>query len=177
MATVRWHGNAFEAEPISQFDNGDWLMEAREHGARFTIGSHIRVKQSEIIGDIKPAVPVNAATSQAKLEKSMADERAAIPPVQEILAKANTQEFKAAYEKAKDTKDMSKLSELAGLVANTNKEVDAIADDLTARVNTAKTKINQGVGKLGAVVTDMEKGAVAIEDLANQLSNGGPPLA
>lgn len=88
MALVRWHGTEFTAEPIRQFDNGDWLMVAKQHGPRFSVGSEIRVKQSEIVEMASAETPMTEAESLAKLEASMAEERKLLPSPQELIANA-----------------------------------------------------------------------------------------
>lgn len=87
MARVQWHGSSFIAEPKEQLENGDWLMVAKEHGPRCSPGTIIRVKQNEIVEMAAAEMP-DTATSQAALDKALAEERKTITPVAELLAVA-----------------------------------------------------------------------------------------
>lgn len=86
MAQVRWQGQSFAAKPIKQLPNGNWLMEAQEHGARFTIGTQIEVKAAEV--ESMDAAAPDAAVSAAQLETAMAEERKALPSFRELMLKA-----------------------------------------------------------------------------------------
>lgn len=86
MARIRWHGQEFIADPVRQLENGNWIMTAREHGARFTVGTEIEVKPGEIVEMAAAEAPA-ADESQAKLEAAMAEERKTLPSVQELLKK------------------------------------------------------------------------------------------
>jgi hypothetical protein len=70
MARIRWQGSTFNATPKEQLPNGDWLMVATDHGARFVPGDTIRVQQQEIIdmGSAPEPTPATIDASRAALE-------------------------------------------------------------------------------------------------------------
>lgn len=106
MARIRWHGAEYTAEPIRQLPNGNWLMRAKQHGPRFAVGSEIEVKRSEVIEMAAAELPPDDAvvTEEDKsrltmvqlthsleleaIERGMAEERKALPPPQQLIAKA-----------------------------------------------------------------------------------------
>lgn len=96
LARVKFLGKTIVAEPRSQFDNGDWLMIAKEHGPRFAVGSPIRIKPGEIV-EMAESVTPPADTGANALQKELADERATLKPVAELLtdAKKDRQNAKA----------------------------------------------------------------------------------
>lgn len=98
MARIRWHGSEHEAEPIQELPNGNWLMKAQEHGARFAIGTLIEVKPGEIV-TMDKGTP-NPAATPAALEVAMAEERKTLPSVRELLMKRAANEAKQAAAKA-----------------------------------------------------------------------------
>lgn len=81
MARVRWHGTEFRADPIRQLPNGNWLMEAREHGPRFSIGTEIEVRQGEIVEMAAAEMPASPDAGLKELEAGMAKERETLPPL------------------------------------------------------------------------------------------------
>lgn len=88
MARVRWHGTEFYADPVRQLPNGNWLMIAKQHGPRFTIGTEIEVMQAEVVEMAAAETPPSYAESIAALELAMAEERKALPSPQELIANA-----------------------------------------------------------------------------------------
>jgi hypothetical protein len=54
--------------------------------------------------------------------------------------------------------------------------VEAAADSLTKRMDSAATTTETAIVKFGAAVGQVEATAKSIDDAANQLTNGGPPL-
>lgn len=70
----------------------------------------------------------------------------------------------------------SKLSTLADLAKTTIAEVEADAEAEVTKLLAAKTRANAAVANVGTIRTGMESGAKELEDFANQLTNGGPPL-
>lgn len=77
----------------------------------------------------------------------------------------------------RDHEDMtSKLSTLADLAKTTIAEVEADAEAEVTKLLAAKTRANAAVANVGTIRTGMESGAKELEDFANQLTNGGPPL-
>lgn len=88
MARIRWHNQEFTADPIRQLPNGNWLMRSKQHGARFTVGSEIEVKQSEVMEMAAAEMPPSEAESMAALELAMAEERKTLPTPAELIAKA-----------------------------------------------------------------------------------------
>lgn len=86
MARVQWHGQNFNATPIEQYPNGDWLMESLAHGPRISVGTRIRVTSKEIIEMAAAETPPNPAESAATLETAMADERKTLPSIAELRA-------------------------------------------------------------------------------------------
>lgn len=103
MARVRWHGAEFTAAPVRQLPNGNWLMVAQTHGARFAVGSQIEIRPDEVLEMTGPEMPPDGepegypseegdkiaaeAQSLAELELAMAEERKTLTPVGELLAK------------------------------------------------------------------------------------------
>jgi hypothetical protein len=177
-------------------------VEALEHGPRFVPGTLIRVTANEVV-DLGIAPPVDPAASQAALDKAMAQGRENLPTVQELLAKAKPQEsdlvrfvdgplrqmapivplppppdLTATSANTPTTPqgkpEMSKLSELAGLAATATKDIEAEADRVSNRLNAARAKAFTATAKIDGVSAEIEKGVAAVEDLANQLTNGGP---
>lgn len=90
MARVQWGGSSFYATPVERLPNGDWKMTAQEHGPRFTVGTEIHVKQTEIVSMDAAEMP-DVAASAAALEKGMAVERETLPSVQEVLQAAKAE--------------------------------------------------------------------------------------
>ncbi len=91
MARIRWNGQEFYADPVRKLPNGDWIMRAKQHGPRFTIGTEIAVAPNEIVEMASaemPEDPQAAARSLADLDRAMAEERKTLTPVAELLAKA-----------------------------------------------------------------------------------------
>jgi hypothetical protein len=77
MARVSLDGVTFIATPLRELDDGDWLMEARQHGPRWTIGTPLRIRASDILEMASAEMP--ADDGQAALNKALAEERARIP--------------------------------------------------------------------------------------------------
>jgi hypothetical protein len=177
MARVSWHGQTFNAVPLEQLANGDWLMEAREHGARFTVGTKIVVTTKQIVSMDAAEMPAPAESATA-LQSAMDAERETLPTVAELLAKRNDPPpAPTAPSPAPDTTDMpSKLAQLAALAATTNTEIEAQADKSLNRLTAARAKAQDGLGKLDGLTAEIEAGTAAIEDMANQLTNGAPSL-
>lgn len=70
----------------------------------------------------------------------------------------------------------SKLTALADLAKSTIAEVEADAEAEVTKLLAAKTKANAAVAGVGVIRTGIESGTKELEDFANQLTNGGPPL-
>lgn len=85
MASIRWGGSVYSAEPIEQLPNGNWRMKALEHGPRFSVGTILEMKQNEIIEIAAAEMPPDPAASAAALERAMAEERKTLPSVGELL--------------------------------------------------------------------------------------------
>lgn len=85
MARINWHGGAFIAKPIEQLPNSDWLMEAQQHGPRFTIGTKIIVKAKDVIEMAAAETPPDPTAGAAALDQAMADERKTLPSVADLL--------------------------------------------------------------------------------------------
>ena len=71
---------------------------------------------------------------------------------------------------------MSALNRLASALNDIPKQVEADAEDALARLTGAQEKAAQATGKIRNVAVNIEETAQAIEDFANQITNGGPPL-
>jgi hypothetical protein len=54
--------------------------------------------------------------------------------------------------------------------------VEAAAESLTTRMDTAASTTETAITKFGAAVSQVEATAKDIDNAANQLTNGGPPL-
>jgi hypothetical protein len=181
MALVRAMGSTFNAKPIRQLDDGsgDWVMEALEHGTRFVPGTQVRVSQREIVQMDAPA-PTASATP-ADIQAAMDKERETLPSVAQLIAKApeNQKAIEAALPPATATpqdKDMSasKLAGLASLAQQTVKDISTAADASQARITAARAKALGGIGMIDGVSAELEATTKAIEDMANQITNGGP---
>ena len=70
----------------------------------------------------------------------------------------------------------SKLTALADLAAQASKDIDAAASASMDRLTKAKAKALDATAKIDAVSAQIESGVAAVENMANQLTNGGPPL-
>lgn len=89
MARVHWQGFEFRADPVRQLDNGSWLMVAKQHGPRFSVGTEIEVSPGEIISMTPEEMPpTEEAKSFAAIEAAMSEERKMLPTPQELIAKA-----------------------------------------------------------------------------------------
>lgn len=90
MARIRWHGAEYTAVPVSQIDDKTWLMSMTQHGPRFTPGTEVHVKVSEIIEMAAAETPGDFETflAASDLEADMAEERKTLPTVHELLGKA-----------------------------------------------------------------------------------------
>lgn len=95
MAKIRWDGKVFNAEPVRQLANGNWIMRAQSHGARFAIGTEIEVTTGEIVEmtTIEDAARAQMFLAQqppdhslARVEAAMAAERATLPSLQQVIA-------------------------------------------------------------------------------------------
>lgn len=173
MARIQWHGHTFTAKPIKELPDGGWLMEAQEHGARFTIGTKIKVQKREIIELASAEMPPSPDAGLAQLEAAMAEERKTLPTPAEIIA--NWRANKSATPEDQ-TQMPSKLSSLPGLVKSTAQEIEDQADKVASRLQNAKTGAGVALDKLNTVAADVEKSTAQIEDTVNQLTNGAPPL-
>jgi hypothetical protein len=77
----------------------------------------------------------------------------------------------------KQDEDMtSKLKALAGLAKSTVAQVEADAEAAVNRLQAAQQKAHSGVDKINSVAGEIEDSAASLEDFANQITNGGPPL-
>lgn len=87
MARVRWFGTEFFATPIRQLPNGDWLMRSAEHGARFSTGTELLVRQNEIVELAAAELPPEetAKKSAEPLQAAMDAEREQLPSVQSLV--------------------------------------------------------------------------------------------
>lgn len=93
MAKVQWQGSVFCAKPLRRLPNGDWVMEAQEHGNRFCPGTMIRVTEREILDMADSEVP-NTAKSMNELIAALEVERKTLPTIDELLRKFREQETK-----------------------------------------------------------------------------------
>lgn len=76
-----------------------------------------------------------------------------------------------------DHEDMtSKLSTLADLAKTTIAQVEADAEAEVNKLMAAKGRANAAVANVGTIRTEIESGAKELEDFANQITNGAPPL-
>jgi hypothetical protein len=175
VATIQWRGTNISATPIKQLENGDWLMRANQHGSRFAVGSQLRVQQNEIVEMAAAEMPPSAvAESAAALTQAMAEERKTLPTVQEVLATAAA---KPAASTAPQDQDMtSKLAGLAGLAKTVAVNVEAKAAETSDRLTKAQAGAAVAIDKLNTVAAGVESSTSALEDVVNQLTNGGPPL-
>ena len=97
----------------------------------------------------------------------MAPQAVVVPPAPVVVIVPDQQ--------PQDTTDMSsKLSALPGLAKDLANSVDALADTTAARLQKAKAGAAGAVDKLNAVAADVETSTTAIEDVVNQMTNGGP---
>lgn len=71
----------------------------------------------------------------------------------------------------------SKLKALAGLAKTTVAQVETDAEAAIGKLQAAQIKAQGGVAKINSVASEIEDSAGALEDFANQITNGGPPLA
>lgn len=71
---------------------------------------------------------------------------------------------------------MSKLSELAANVTDAIKAVEADAERALSRLNKARDNASVATTKIDGISAHIEKSTKDIEDFANQITNGGPPL-
>ena len=94
MATVRWHGQTFNATSIEQNPDGTWRMIANAHGARFVSGCEITVSPNEIVEMAAAEIP---EPTLDQIEAAMAEERTKIESASSILARYQA----AAAEKRK----------------------------------------------------------------------------
>jgi hypothetical protein len=140
-------------------------MEAQGHGPRFSHGTKIRVKKSEIIEMAAAEMPAVFPATKVAIDPALTTpDSITFVPVQPPTP-------------AQDNEDMSKLSELAAVAAETHKEIEDGADASLSRLTNARGKAKAGLAKLDKLSDAVEKGISDIEDMANQLSNGGPPLS
>lgn len=58
---INWHGKPVSVTPKQQLEGGDWLVTAKENGPRFTIGSTLRIKASEVIEIAAAEIPEGSA--------------------------------------------------------------------------------------------------------------------
>lgn len=86
MARVRWDGKVFNAEPVRQMANGNWIMRAQAHGARYSVGTEIEVTPGEIVEMSTDTQVVSAQAGIADLEAAMAAERETLPSPQSVIA-------------------------------------------------------------------------------------------
>lgn len=89
MARIRWDGKVFNAEPVRQLANGNWIMRAQAHGARYSVGTEIEVAPGEIVEMAEPmreTTDVAHPTGLADLEAAMATERETLPSPQSVIA-------------------------------------------------------------------------------------------
>lgn len=78
--------------------------------------------------------------------------------------------------KPQDHEMTSKLSTLADLAKSTIAQVEADAEAEVNKLLAAKSKANAAVASVGTIRTGIETGTKELEDFANQLTNGAPPL-
>lgn len=86
MARIRWQGQEFRAEPVRQLPNGNWIMRAQSHGARFGIGTEIEVTPGEVLEMAAAESPADPTAGLSQLEAAMATERETLPSPQQIIA-------------------------------------------------------------------------------------------
>jgi hypothetical protein len=171
MAQVRFAGSIIKARPLEQLATGDWLMEAQGHGPRFAVGTKIKVKKSEIVEMAAAEMPMAPSTLAPGAVAPLLINPNLPPLTKPGIVPVKPQPL------AQDNDEMSKLSQLAATAAETHKEIEAGADASLDRLTHARTKAKAGLAKLDKLSDAVEKGITDIEDMANQISNGGPPLA
>ena len=203
MATVSWNGAKFYAAPVQELPNGDWLMKMQQHGPRFSIGTTVRIKASEIIELASAEMPPTdgAAELQAAMDARPAN---MLTPAQIIAnwhagtlntapAQPNTPAAPTvavaasalsgaslpspALQPAQQPQDpamSSKLAALPGLAQDFAASVNSLADTTAARLQKAKAGAGAVVDKLNAVSAEVEASTSAIEDVINQMTNGAP---
>lgn len=70
----------------------------------------------------------------------------------------------------------AKLSALAGMVKTTVEQVENDAEAAVKKLQAAQVKASGGIAKINTVASGIEQSAGELEDFANQITNGGPPL-
>ena len=98
------------------------------------------------------------------------------PPVPTVSVTPPPVQTNAKPHHQEDDNMSSKLTALADLAKSTIAQVEADAEAEVNKLLAAKDKANAAVAGVGAIRTGIETGTKELEDFANQLTNGGPPL-
>lgn len=84
MARVRMFGSEFTAEVLKDNGDGTFLMKAKQHTSRTTVGTEFSAKREEIIEMAAAEMPANDGS--AALDTAMAEERKTLTPPAEVIA-------------------------------------------------------------------------------------------
>lgn len=155
-ADCRWLGHTFKAELIKERPDGSFEMLALTAGPRFPAGHRITVLPHELVAWLP-----DEATPAGKLDTMLSSAIAQFSQPQRAPAMSATPK-------------LDSLLDGFGLFAVT---VEEAAGRLHERMARAAGKTVDAVDKFSGAVDKVEATAHAIDDAANRLTNGGPPLA
>lgn len=187
MALVTWNGNQFHADVLAKLDNGNYRVRARSPAPRVEIGTTIEVQPSEItqleIGGATfpgPGASVNTAPQPSTLTQT-AQTSAPITSVNPSLegAPQPLPSTSTAPATATTSTKMAGTPKLDGFMSGFDSftaKVEGLVDDLNKSMADTVTQVGASTTKLGGAVGKIKAKAKQMEDVANQLSNGGPPL-
>lgn len=120
------------------------------------------------------ALDQNRPPAAPTLEQQIVTEPAVLNAVSDSLAAASGLKSIARDIREGKLSTTPKLNGLQGAFAKFTERVEAVAETLMKRMDSAATMTEGAVEKFGGAVAAIEAQAKTIDDAANQLTNGGP---
>ncbi len=176
MPRVRWQGTEFRASVVEGLPNGNYRMMAQEDTARVAAGTIIEVKPEEIIAAEVGGVSFALAGAGVRT-----DATGAAQPSRPAVTAPLTPDPPSAppQSKAKPmpvTAQTPKLNGLPNAFASFIARVEAAAGKVHDKMNSVAGETESAVTKFSGAIDPIAAMAKQIDDTANQLTNGGPPL-
>ena len=116
--------------------------------------------------------PVEAAVIETRVAQAVNEEAAFVNNLD-----AEVRQIKINHSTGQQHMQTPKLNSLKGAFESFTKRVEAAAGTLLNQMDETGSSAEQAVTKFGGVVESIHATVKDIEDTANQMTNGGPPLA
>lgn len=157
MAKVSWSGiGTFLVSPLKQLEDGDWLVEALEHSARFVKGATLRVMQREFVDGPPSALP-SASSSDQQVVVTETKPASAPEPVTPPPSRAKESQMRLS----------EKLKLAAAAASDLTASIERDADDILNTKAALDAQREHVMGGHKAMLTDAK---VGLDEAAKSLA-------